>query len=103
MEEDELEVTHIPRICPKCGGNMVEGRIIVPVERSKSQSMSPMSPGFMMDIPTVIEDVTSIPYWEEKTGEKTGLIFKRDEIIQLKMGGYRCRLCYYIEIYAIPK
>jgi hypothetical protein len=40
--------------------------------------------------------------WEEKTGEKTGFIFKREEVKQMKIIGYRCKLCNFIEIYAKP-
>ena len=50
----------------------------------------------------MVEGITSEPIWEEKTGERTGLIFKRDEVKQMKLDGYRCSLCNYIEIYAKP-
>ena len=38
--------------------------------------------------------------WEEKTGEKRGTLFKRDETKKLGVSGYRCTLCGFIELYA---
>jgi predicted nucleic-acid-binding Zn-ribbon protein len=99
-----LEETQTPRVCPKCGGAMVEGKLMIPMERMSARTMNEMTPGFgMTGLPPVVEGITSEPIWEEKTGEKTGLIFKRDEVIQMKVYGYRCSLCNYIEIYAKPK
>ena len=96
MEETEIN------ICTKCGGSMVIGRIVVPIERLSTPEMGQLTPGFMREsLPPIVEDFTTVPIWEEKTGEKTGLIFKRDKLKTLKLKAYRCELCNYIEIYAI--
>jgi hypothetical protein len=82
---------------------MVEGRVSVPVEKMNAPPMAEMTPGFMnTGLPPGIETFTTAPQWEEKTGEKTGFIFKRDEIKKMKVVGYRCSLCNYIELYARP-
>ena len=96
-----MEESNVQKVCPKCGGGMVEGKIRVPLERMSSQAINQLTPGFSMGgLPQVVEDFYTEPRWEEKTGEKTGLIFKRDEVKQMKLDGYRCTLCNYIEIYA---
>lgn len=38
--------------------------------------------------------------WREKTGRKSGRIFKSDEEKTLKIVGQRCKICGYIEFYA---
>ena len=89
------------KICEKCGGTMVEGRLVFPSERLSSQTINPMTPSFgMMGLPAVVEDIVSEPHWEEKTGEKIGFIFKKDEVKQMELESYRCSLCNYIELYA---
>jgi hypothetical protein len=81
---------------------MVEGRIKVPMERMTARTMNQISPGLdYLNLPGDIRESYVSPSWEEKTGEKTGFIFKRDEVIEMKIHGYRCRICNYIEIYAI--
>ena len=91
-------------VCPKCGGEMVEGRLTVPFERMSSNTMSQFTPGLDMGgIPRIVEAVSTSPRWEEKTGKKTGLIFKRDETRKMMMAGRRCTLCNYIELYAQEK
>jgi len=90
------------KVCPKCGGEMVEGRLTVPIERMSSSAVSPFTPGFDMGgIPRIAEAISTSPRWEEKTGKKTGLIFKRDETRKMMMAGRRCTLCNYIELYAL--
>ncbi len=92
-----------PKVCPKCGGSMVQGGISVPIEKMNVPPMGPMTPGFMhQGLPPGIETFTTAPMWEEKTGEKKGFIFKRDEVKQMKIVGYRCSLCNFIELYAKP-
>jgi hypothetical protein len=92
-----------PKICPKCGGSMVEGGVSVPVEKMSAPAMGDMTPGFMhQGLPPGIETFTTAPMWEEKTGEKTGFLFKRDEVKQMKIVGYRCTLCNFIELWAKP-
>ncbi len=94
--------TQTPRICPKCGGAMIGGRLVIPMERTNTQMMNQLTPGFGMGgLPTMAQEVTSEPRWEEKTGEKTGFIFKRDEVQQRKLDGYRCKLCNYLELYVL--
>jgi hypothetical protein len=41
--------------------------------------------------------------WEERTGEKKGLIFKRDETRRMTVAGLRCTLCGYVELYVQEK
>ena len=99
-----MEVTQPVKNCEKCGGMMVEGRLVFPSERMSSQTINPMTPSFgMTGFPNVVEDIVSEPRWEEKTGEKVGFIFKRDEVKQMKLESYRCSLCNFIELYAKPK
>ena len=91
------------KVCPKCGGEMVRGGISVPIEKMNVPAMGDMTPGFMhQGLPRGIETFTTAPVWEEKTGEKTGFIFKRDEVKQMRVVGHRCSLCNFIEFYARP-
>jgi len=82
---------------------MVEGNLSIPLEKMNVPQMGPMTPGFMnQGLPPGIETFTTSPQWEEKTGEKTGFIFKRDEVKKRNIIGYRCKLCNFIELYAKP-
>ena len=40
---------------------------------------------------------------EEKTGERKGTFFKRDETKKIAVSGFRCTLCGYVELYAKEK
>ena len=92
-----------PKICQKCGGDMVEGEFSIPLEKMNVPAMRQMTPGFMYQgLPSGIETYTTTPHWEEKTGEKTGFIFKRNEVKKMNIMGYRCKLCNFIELYAEP-
>ncbi len=90
--------------CPKCGGAIVEGEIrfdsdtVMPSQMNAYMTGIPGGP-----VPSVYQSSTSRPYWEEKTGRKTGFIIKSDERKTLKIKGYRCTLCGYIEMYASDK
>ncbi len=90
--------------CPKCGGEMRPGEIrfdtdtVMPSQMNAYMTGIPTSP-----LPSVYQTSTSHPYWEEKTGRKTGIIFKGDEKITLMIHGLRCSLCGYIEMYAMEK
>ncbi|MHA2393780.1 MAG: hypothetical protein ACXAEX_17730 [Promethearchaeota archaeon] len=95
MTQSQNEMT-----CTKCGGNMIIGRIKIPIERITAQTMPQLASGFDMRGVPGIEDFNAIPKWEEKTGNKTGFIFKRDEVIEMGLYGYRCINCNYIELYA---
>lgn len=87
--------------CPKCGGAMIDGAIrfdsdtVMPSQMNAYMTGIPSSP-----LPNVYQSSTSRPYWEEKTGRKTGFIIKSDEKKMLRIKGLRCSLCGYIEIYA---
>ncbi|UCH57102.1 MAG: hypothetical protein JSV18_07145 [Candidatus Bathyarchaeota archaeon] len=92
------------KVCPKCGGAMVKGGLKVPFERATTQTVNPLTPGVSMgSLPPVVEEVSTEAHWEEKTGKKTGFIFKTDEIRRMRLEGYRCRLCNYVEIYTRGK
>jgi hypothetical protein len=83
---------------------MVEGEIhfdtdaIMPNQMNSYMAGIPSSP-----IPSVYQSSTSKPYWEEKTGRRTGFILKSEEKRTLKIKGSRCSLCGYVELYAIDK
>lgn len=80
---------------------MVRGRLRIEEESVGSSTMSPYMPGLSMGpLPTMTEHAVSGPFWEEKTGEKSGFIFKREGRRRLKLEGLRCALCGYIELYA---
>jgi hypothetical protein len=82
---------------------MVVGGVTVPVEKMNVPPMGDMTPGFMnTGLPPGIETFTTAPMWEEKTGEKTGFIFKRDEVKTMRIVGCRCKLCNFIELWAKP-
>lgn len=82
---------------------MAEGVVSIPLEKMNVPAMAPMTPGFMhQGLPPGLETFTTTPNWEEKTGEKTGFIFKREETKKMNIMGYRCKLCNYIELYAKP-
>ena len=92
-----------PKVCPKCGGEMVEGGVTVPVEKMNVPAMDQLTPGFMhQGLPPGIETFAAAPVWEERTGEKKGLIFKRPEVKKMRVLGHRCSLCNLIEFYARP-
>lgn len=90
--------------CPKCGGVMILGEIrfdsdtVMPSQMNAYMTGIPNSP-----LPNVYQNSTSRPYWEEKTGRKTGFILKSDEKKILKIKASRCSLCGYVEMYAVEK
>jgi predicted nucleic-acid-binding Zn-ribbon protein len=97
MSEDK------PKVCPKCGGEMVEGGVTVPIEKMNVPAMDQLTPGFMhQGLPPGIETFATAPVWEERTGEKKGFIIKRPEVKKMKVVGHRCSLCNFIEFYAKP-
>ncbi|MBS7652469.1 hypothetical protein KEJ13_04990 [Candidatus Bathyarchaeota archaeon] len=92
------------RTCPKCRGSMRRGELQIPIERLHPQSISPYSSGALFGgMPTFEEVNVGKPYWEERTGEKKGVIFKREEAKRLTISGFRCTRCGYIELYAQDK
>ena len=96
MSEEKIEV------CSKCAGQTQEGSVIVPIERLSNPELGQLTPGFMQQgLPPILEDFTSRIQWEEKTGQKTGFIFKRDELKHMRIKGRRCIKCNYIELYAV--
>jgi predicted nucleic-acid-binding Zn-ribbon protein len=90
--------------CPKCGGEMKAGEIrfdsdtVMPSQMNSYMTGIPNSP-----LPNVYQSSTSRPYWEERTGRRTGFIIKSEEKLRLKVTGLRCALCGYIELYATQK
>ena len=95
----------VSTVCPKCGGNMVEGKLKYWFKRTIKQ---PITPGMVER--NVLNDLVDLGsttahnvHWEEKTGEKKGFIFKREEISELQVTGYRCTACNYLELFAITE
>ena len=86
---------------------MRKGILNVHALSQRSQAMSPFTPGSYMGgmggIPSMPDEVQEKLVWEEKTGERKGTIFKRDETKQLSVTGYRCTLCGFMELYAREK
>jgi hypothetical protein len=81
---------------------MVHGNLKYWFKRAVKQGM-----GMGMGERTILNDLADISstdaldvHWEEKTGEKKGFIFKREELKELKVQGYRCTACNYLELYA---
>jgi len=89
-------------VCSKCGGETKDGSVIVPIERMSTPEMGSLTPGFMQQgLPPIVDDFTSRIQWEEKTGQRTGFIFKRDERKTMRIRGHRCTNCNYVELYAV--
>lgn len=87
--------------CPKCGGKMVEGAVKYMMESSMSDPMGTFSTGLPVGgMSRMTSEVSMSAHWEEKTGKKTGLIFKSDETRKIRLRGLRCTACGYIELYA---
>lgn len=86
--------------CPKCGGGMHRGAMKYMVTSGAMTgfggTLELPTGGFQNEMLTEIRDFI----WEEKTGRKTGFIFKRDEKRQMKLEGLRCSLCSFVELYA---
>lgn len=99
-----MGTSDVEPVCPKCGGRMVRGEVKTSGERMSTQSMSPFSTGLPTGgLTNVVENVEGRSYWEEKTGEKAGFIFKREGKKRMGLAGYRCTLCNYVELYAQEK
>jgi len=80
---------------------MRRGTLQVPIERMSSQPMRPFMPDTFMGGIAPVEELTGGKIrWEERTGEKTGFIIKRDKTRRMTVAGLRCTLCGYIELYA---
>lgn len=93
--------------CPKCGGEMREGRAFVEIVNPGIQN-APSFPGLggMTGFPGMgmgtVTDLTTTKVmiqWWEKTGRKTGLILKSDEEKTMKISGLRCIKCGFVEFY----
>lgn len=80
------------------------GALHIPVERLTSQPISPFMPDTFMGGISSVEEVTGGRiHWEERTGKKKGLIFKREETRRMAIMGLRCTVCGFIEFYAREK
>ena len=86
--------------CPKCGGGRHRGAMKYLVSTGSMSGLGPAlelpTGGFQAEMLSETKDFV----WEEKTGRKTGFIFKRDEKREMNMEGLRCSLCGFIELYA---
>ena len=101
MEESQLEL-----ICPKCGGEMVDGQMKLKLDVDRSQTIDKLVPGFDMSAGTrggFTETLSIVPHWEEKTGKKVGFIFKKEEVKETRIKGQRCTQCNYIELYVTSR
>jgi len=79
---------------------MRKGLLYVPVEHM-AQSITPFMQGtYMSGFPSVASETDRRIRWEEKTGEKKGFLFKRDETRRIAVAGLRCTVCGFIELYA---
>ncbi len=80
---------------------MREGGLFVQVTTSSGQTMTGVGglgmPGMGMPSSQVTMDEPVA--WREKTGRRTGLIIKSDEVKTMKMKGQRCVNCGYVELY----
>jgi hypothetical protein len=91
------------KLCSKCGGEMKAGDFTVPMQQMRSPELGEYTPGFMnTGLPPGVETFAAAPVWEERTGEKKGLIFKRPEVKKMRILGYRCSVCNYIELNVKP-
>jgi len=87
--------------CVRCGEEMVEGEAYMSVPVSQGSSMM----GGMMSIPGMgmgnigVTEEAGLR-WREKTGERTGFLFKSDETRTMAVKGRRCPGCRYVELYA---
>jgi hypothetical protein len=80
---------------------MISGEIKYEVEQYSSTSQNPfMAKSISSPLPGLYDRANSTPYWQEKTGRKTGFIIKSDEIRIMPLIGFRCSLCGFLEIYA---
>lgn len=84
--------------CPRCGGEMHEGKASIRGQSSSSFGMRGFGMGFPgRGFPS--ERVTTEVQWQEKTGRKTGSFVKSDEEKTMSLVGQRCIKCGYVEFY----
>jgi hypothetical protein len=87
-------------VCPKCGGEMRQGEVFVPVDITegfvKHSGLFSM-PG--VNMPPVESSRDEKISWRERTGEKAGL-FRMNEARVVSIRGMSCIKCGYIELYA---
>jgi len=97
--------------CPKCGGEMREGELIVKVTEGSSKT-DPFMKAMMTrtgDFASILEGsqeepiVIEGPLWQEQTDKEGGWLIKRKEIKVLPLMGKRCISCGYIELYVKEK
>ncbi len=91
-------------VCQKCGGRMVLGEVKYWIKTSSQGQMSPFVQHMpIQDLTSMAETETRTFFWEEKTGERKGWLFKRDEVREMGLKGYRCVACNFIEFYAAER
>ena len=86
--------------CPRCDGEMREGEAFVRVSVSgvQTSNFDMMSmPGMNVRSGDMMGDEEIL--WREKTGRKTGWLIKSDEEKTMKISGFRCIKCGYVELY----
>lgn len=89
--------------CSKCGGEVREGELFINVTSTPGSGLaSPYSypSEFAMGMQSGSMVSGDGPFWRERTGKKEGLLFKREKTQTLKICGYRCKKCGYIELFA---
>lgn len=94
--------------CPKCGGELQDGKLGVRIMETGSSRTDPFANAMMLRT----DLVTSLgmmgqggnisvegPFWQELTGKETGWFSKKKEAKIFSVRGKRCTLCGYIELY----
>jgi hypothetical protein len=79
---------------------MVEGEVYVNVPAPANPMIGGMMSMPGMSMGSLGGSMEEGLMWREKTGEKTGLLFKSDEMRTLTIRGLRCTGCGLIEFYA---
>ena len=85
-------------VCPRCGGEMREGKAFTRGQYSSNFGMGGFGIGFPGRGFPSEEEVMEIQ-WQEKTGRKTGLFVKGDEEKIMSLLGRRCIKCGHVEFF----
>ena len=93
--------------CPKCGGAMREGDLVVKVVEGEAKP-SPFMSAMMMRTGDIASNLGMLPQetisvegplWQEQSEKEGGWLFKKKETRVLQIKGKRCEKCGYIELY----